>query len=115
MLLIDDCLILDFQNLKIIPTVIADNKWLINSKIPIVELPNIEIPTVPKINNGPELLVKLNKRSHYSFEQILFKRKFAAILAPVGYPLIIPIIRAKLPSPLTLKIGFINLFRTFPK
>ena len=81
---VTDCLIFDFQNLKIIPTVIEANKWLISNKIPIVELPNIEIPTVPKINSGPELFVKLKRRSHSSFEQILFNRKFAAILAPVG-------------------------------
>ena len=35
-----------------------------------VELPNIEIPTVPKINSGPELLVKLSRRSHSSFVHI---------------------------------------------
>ena len=74
----------NFQNLKIIPTVIEANKWLTSNKSPIVELPNIEIPTVPKMNNGPELFVKLKRRSHSSLEQILFKRKFAAILAPVG-------------------------------
>ena len=73
------------------------------------------MPTVPKINRGPELFVKLKRRSHSSLEQILLIRKFAAIFAPVGYQLIIPIIRAKLPSPLTLKRGCINLFKIFPK
>ena len=82
---------------------------------PIVEFPNILIPTVPIINNGPELFVKLKSLSHSSFEHILFFRKFAAILAPIGYPLIIPIISAKLPSPRTLKIGFINLFKILPR
>ena len=113
--LVEEYFTLHFQNLKIIPTVIEASKWVINNRKPIVELPNILIPTVPTINNGPELFVKLNRRSHSSFEQILFSRKLAAIFAPIGYPLIIPMIKAKLPSPRTFKIGFINLFKILPR
>ena len=104
-----------FQNLNKKPTVKEASRCVINNKNPIVEFPNIVIPTVPIINKGPELLVKLRRRSHSSFEQILFSLKLAAIFAPIGYPLIIPMINAKLPSPRTLKIGFINLFKTFPR
>lgn len=96
-----------FQNLKIIPTVTHDNKCVINNKIPIVVFLNINIPTVPIINRGPELFVKLNNLSHSSLEQIFFSLKLVAILAPTGYPLIIPIIKAKEPSPLILNNGFI--------
>ena len=73
------------------------------------------IPTVPIIKSGPELLVKASNLSPSSFVQIPFCLKFVTILAPIGYPLIIPIINAKAPSPGTLKIGLINLFKTFPK
>ena len=104
-----------FQNLKTIPTVIDARRWVISKIKPIVELANILIPTVPTINKGPELLVKLKRRSHSSLEQILFVLKSAAIFAPIGYPLIIPIIKAKLPSPRILKTGFINLFKSFPR
>ena len=81
------------------------------SKKPITELPNIPMPTVPTINKGPELFVKLSNRSHSALVQILFSLKLDAIFAPTGYPLIIPMINAKLPSPRTLNIGFINLFK----
>lgn len=74
----------------------------------------MESPTLPIINRGPELFVKLNNLSHSSFEQILFFLKLQAILAPTGYPLIIPIINANAPSPLTLNKGFIKLFNKFP-
>lgn len=103
-----------FQNLKIIPTVIHANICVINSKIPIVVLLNIRIPTVPIINRGPELLVKLSNLSHSSFVQIFFSLKEVAILAPTGYPLIIPIIKAKEPSPLILNKGFIKTLRKEP-
>lgn len=103
-----------FQNLKRIPTVIHESKWVINSKIPIVVFLNIKIPTVPIINKGPELFVKLRSLSHSSLEQILFFLNSVDILAPTGYPLIIPIIKAKAPSPGTLKIGRMYLFSKFP-
>ena len=74
----------------------------------------MESQTLPIINRGPELVVKLNNLSHSSFEQILFFLKLQAILAPTGYPLIIPIINANAPSPLTLNKGFIKLFNKFP-
>ena len=63
---------------------------------------------------GPELFVKLSILSHSSLEHMLFSLKLEAIFAPTGYPLIIPIINAKAPSPLMLKIGFINLLNTVP-
>lgn len=104
-----------FQNLNIIPTLKQDKMCVIKSNKPIVEFPNIKIPTVPIIKRGPELFVKLRSLSHSSLEQILFFLKFVAILAPTGYPLIIPIIKAKAPSPRTLNKGFIYLFKIFPK
>lgn len=73
------------------------------------------IPTVPIINNGPELFVNEISLSHSSFVQIPWALKLAIIFAPIGYPLIIPIINGKAPSPGTLKIGLISLFRNFPK
>ena len=103
-----------FQNLKIIPTVIQAKICVINNNSPITELPNIKIPTVPIIKSGPELFVKLSNLSHSSFEQILFFLNDEAIFAPTGYPLIIPIIKAKEPSPLTLNNGFIKGFRKMP-
>ncbi len=71
-------------------------------------------PTVPTINSGPELLVKASNLSHSSFEQILSFLKLEAIFAPTGYPLIIPIINGKAPSPRILKSGFIILFKHLP-
>ena len=75
--------------------------------MPIAVFLNIRIPTVPIMNKGPELFVKLSNLSHSSFVQILFFLKLVAIFAPTGYPLIMPIIKAKLPSPRTLNNGFI--------
>ena len=46
-----------FQNLKKYPTKKDDKICDIRSISPILLLLNIEIPTVAKINNGPELLV----------------------------------------------------------
>ena len=54
------------------------------------------------INNGPELLVNAINLSPSSLVQIFFSLKSTTILAPVGYPLIIPIIKAIAPSPGTL-------------
>ena len=66
---------LEFQNLKINPTVILASKCVTKSKIPIIVFPNILIPTVPIINKGPELLVKLKSLSHSSLEQMQFWRQ----------------------------------------
>ena len=55
-----------------------------NNKIPITVFLNIKIPTVPIINRGPELLVKLSNLSHSSLLQILFFLKLLAIFAPTG-------------------------------
>ena len=57
---------------------------MISNNKPIVEFPNILIPTVPTINKGPELFVKLKSLSHSSLEQILFTLKSHAIFAPTG-------------------------------
>jgi len=59
-----------------------------------VVLPNKLMPTVPIINNGPELFVKAKSLSASAFEQTLSCLNFVTILAPTGYPLIIPIIKA---------------------
>lgn len=73
------------------------------------------MPTVPKINKGPELLVKAKSLSHSSLVQVPSSLKRVTILAPIGYPLTIPIIKANAPSPGTLKNGRINLFNNFPR
>lgn len=57
---------------------------VINNNMPIVELPNILIPTVPIINKGPELFVKLSNLSHSVLDKILFFLKLQAIFAPTG-------------------------------
>ena len=67
------------------------------------------------MNNGPELLVKLRSLSASISLQIPRDLKSATILAPIGYPLIVPISRANAPSPGTLNIGRINFFRALPK
>ena len=79
------------------------------------KLENILIPTVPIINNGPELLVNAINRSASISEQIFCSFRLETIFAPTGYPLIIPIIRAKEPSPGTLKTGRIIFPKNFPK
>ena len=69
---------------NVIPTVMQARMWLIKSKIPISVLPNKVMPTVPIINNGPELLVKANNLSASSLVTIFWSIKFATILAPTG-------------------------------
>lgn len=83
--------------------------------MPIVVLANMLMPTVDKINKGPELFVKLSNLSHSILEQILFSLKLVTIFAPKGYPLIKPIIKQNAPFPLMLKIGFINLLNNLSK
>lgn len=61
-----------------------------------------------------ELFVKLSNLSHSSLGRIFFFLKSHAIFAPVGYPLINPIIKANAPSPPTLNIGLINFLKIFP-
>ena len=51
---------------------------------PIVVLPKREIPTVPIINNGPELFVKVISLSASSFEHMPFFLKLVTIFAPTG-------------------------------
>ena len=45
-----------FQNLNKNPTVRDASICVISNKKPIVELPNILIPTVPIINKGPRII-----------------------------------------------------------
>jgi hypothetical protein len=73
-----------FQNLKIKPTVRLARRCVINNRNPIVELPNMLIPTVPIMKSGPELFVKLSNLSHSALFNILFFLKFEAIFAPTG-------------------------------
>jgi len=49
---------LDFQNLNKKPTVIHANICVNRRRIPILKFPNILIPTVPTINNGPRVISK---------------------------------------------------------
>lgn len=103
-----------FQKRKIIPTDKEASKCVINSKRPIMVFRYSKIPTEPIMNKGPELLVKLKSLSHSSFVQIFSFLKLVAIFAPMGYPLIIPMIKAKAPSPLILNKGFIKRFKMLP-
>ena len=66
------------------PTVIEDNICVINNKIPIVELLNKVIPTVPIIKSGPELLVKANILSPSSLVHAFAFLKLVTIFAPTG-------------------------------
>lgn len=78
-------------------------------------MPKRDTPTEPKIKIGPELFVKAINLSASDLEQTLFSYKLQTTFAPTGYPLIIPIIIAIALSPGTLKTGFMNLFRNFPR
>ena len=73
-----------FQNLKINPTVKLARIWVIKSKNPIRLFENIEIPTVPKINKGPELFVNASNLSLSTLFRYPFSFKFETIFAPVG-------------------------------
>ena len=103
------------QNLNKIPTLIHANICVNKSKNPIKVLSNKLTPTVPNIKSGPELFVKASNLSASSLVQVLFSLSFVTIFAPTGYPLIIPIINGKAPSPGTLKMGRINLLSILPK
>lgn len=52
--------------------------------MPIVVFPKREIPTVPIINNGPELFVKVSNLSPSSLVHIPCFLKFVTIFAPTG-------------------------------
>lgn len=103
-----------FQFLNMIPTVNDEIICEISNKYPIFASPNKLIPTVPSIKRGPELLVKAKSLSPSSFEQMFFSLKLTTIFAPVGYPLIIPIIIAIAPSPGTLNIFCIGFLKNLP-
>lgn len=83
---LEELFFLNFQNLKIIPTVKQASICVKNNIRPIVVLPKRDIPTVPIIKSGPELFVNVIKRSPSSFVQSPFFLKFVTILAPTGYP-----------------------------
>ena len=68
------------------PTVRQDNICEIKKRIPITLSLNIEIPTVPNIKRGPELLVKAISLSLSSDDKYFLSFKSETILAPVGYP-----------------------------
>ena len=51
------------------------------------------VPTLPIINNGPALLVKIKRRFPSSFVIFFSERKLATTFAPTGYPDISPIIK----------------------
>lgn len=51
-----------------------------------VVFPKREIPTVPIIKRGPELLVKVISLSASSLVQSPFFLKLVTIFAPTGYP-----------------------------
>ena len=55
-----------FQNLNKNPTVIQAKMCVIKRRIPIIVLPYINMPTVPIINKGPELFVKLRSLKTHS-------------------------------------------------
>ena len=102
-----------FQNLNKNPTVNAPKICVKSKIIPILELLKIEIPTVPKINKGPELFVNASKCSPSVLLIFLSILKLLTIFAPVGYPLMVPIIIGKTASPDKLKIDFMNFVQYF--
>ena len=97
------------------PTQILAKICVIKRSRPIKVFPNMLIPTVPIINKGPELFVKLSNLSHSVFEHIFLVLNSLAIFAPTGYPLISPIIKPKAPQPDILNKGLIILFKSLPK
>ena len=103
-----------FQNLKIIPTVMHANICVDKSNIPTCKSPKRDIPTVPIIKRGPELLVKAKRRSASMEVQIPSFLNLETIFSLFFYPLIIPIIKGKEPSPGTLNSGLIKKFRRAP-
>ena len=97
--------VLHFQNLNKKPTVSADRTWVIRSKTPVLESLKKLIPIVDNIKSGPELFVNASNLSASTNVQEPFLYNSETTLAPTGYPLIIPIIKAKEPSPGTLNKG----------
>ena len=61
-----------------------ERKWVINKIIPVVVSANILIPTVPKMNKGPELFVKQSSLSASYLLQMPSFLKFVTIFAPTG-------------------------------
>ena len=72
------------QNLNKSPTVKQDRIWVRSNRIPIWELPYIIIPTVPSINMGLELFVKLNNLSHSFLLKIFCFLRLQMIFVPIG-------------------------------
>ena len=75
-----------FHHLKIIPTVIQDKTCVIRSKIPISELLNNVIPTVPSIKRGEELFAKAINLSLSISLKTPLSFKSETIIAPIGQP-----------------------------
>ena len=59
--------------------------------------------------------MKLSNLSHSTLLKTLVCLKLLAILAPTGYPLIMPIMNAKEPSPRILNSGFMKMLNNLPK
>lgn len=76
---------------------------------------HIPIPTVPKTNAGPALLLNESILSASVFVHKLFSYKDIAVLAPTGNPDIRPNIKAAEHVPFTLKTGLIIWPKIFPK
>lgn len=74
-----------------------------NSNSPICGLLNIPTPQLLIMNSGPEVLVKESNLSDSILVSSPFSYKSVVILAPVGYPEVIPIESAKAPLPRNTK------------
>ena len=99
-----------FQNLKINPIVNVPRICVKRSRVPMFLFLKKQVPIVPIINIGPELFVNDKSLSPSSCVSRSLFRKSVTIFAPVGYPLIIPMIKGNAPIPGTLNNGCIYLF-----
>ena len=85
-----------------------DAIWIIYSMTPYESFPYTATPTVPITNRGPALLQKASSRSASVFETLPLLYSCEAVTAPIGNPLIIPIIKAHAPAGGTLNKGRIT-------
>ena len=92
-LVVDEFFILDIIP-RITPILIADRIWVISNKKPIEVFEKRVTPTVPIMNNGPELFVKQSILSASALVHLLFIFNSETVFAPIGYPLISPIMKA---------------------
>ena len=103
------------RNLKIIPVRIAEKICTVKSRIPVFgELKNA-LPTVARINAGPQLLQKARARSASFFEQYFLSYAAIIVAAPTGYPPIKPSMSDEESVPPREKQGRIMRYRVFPK